>query len=151
MLGSGSFHEYLLNGDWAEVRCYLVEELEQLHAAVSTRLGTAFNTDGTVNPEIIPSHSRTPTFYISNEGPKGALKWAKVNLLNGVKNRLPFANLKAASTGSILIGRRSGSPGDFEEISLEPEDLQMVATELNFSDRAKAAVALQLHASCGGL
>jgi hypothetical protein len=43
---------------------------------------------------------------------------ALINLASHVTDRLPFANLTAATTDSILLGRRSGSSGDFEEIAL---------------------------------
>jgi hypothetical protein len=41
-----------------------------------------------------------------------------INLTNRVTGRLPFANLVAASAAARLLGRRSGSAGDVEELSL---------------------------------
>lgn len=41
-----------------------------------------------------------------------------IDLASQVSGRLPFANYVAATGGSILVGRRSGSGGNFEEITL---------------------------------
>lgn len=46
------------------------------------------------------------------------LSAGSVNLANGVQGRLPFANLVAATAPSVLVGRESGSVGDFGQITL---------------------------------
>lgn len=43
---------------------------------------------------------------------------ALINLASHVTGRLPFANLTAATAASVLLGRRSGSAGDFEEVAI---------------------------------
>jgi hypothetical protein len=58
-----------------------------------------------------------------------------INLTTHVTDRLPFANLTAATAQSILLGRRSGSAGDFEEIDLGT-NLSMSGTTLNASGGA---------------
>lgn len=148
-LGSATFHDYL-NGKWEDVRGYLIEELEQLHAATSSQFSSIVDSGGGLSSTIVPGSTATPTFYISNEGPHGKSKWARINLLNGIKGRLPLTNFALANAFSVL-GRGSTS-GNYQSITLDADDLTINSTpELEFSARAKAAVALQLHASCGGL
>jgi hypothetical protein len=48
----------------------------------------------------------------------GVYSAANVDLASEVTGDLPFANLVQASAASRLVGRRSGSAGDFEEVSL---------------------------------
>lgn len=55
---------------------------------------------------------------------------ALINLASHVTSRLPFANFIAATTGSVLAGRRSGSAGDFEEVTLG-SGLTMTGTVLS--------------------
>lgn len=43
---------------------------------------------------------------------------ALVNLQTHITSRLQYANFIAATTGSVVVGRRSGSSGDFEQVSL---------------------------------
>ncbi len=149
-VGSGTFHEFFSNASWEDAKPYLIEELEQLHAATGAQWGSAFTVDGTINATVVSGTSAVDTVYVSNEGPHHKPKWARVNLLNGVKNRLQLANFAQANPLTVL-GRTTGT-GNYQSTTLDVDDLTINATpELEFSARAKAAVALQLHAACGGL
>jgi hypothetical protein len=47
-----------------------------------------------------------------------AITLGLINLASHVTGRLPFSNLTAATSSGVLLGRRSSSSGDFEEITL---------------------------------
>lgn len=113
----GIFYDFL-EGPWENVRGYLREHLEQLQVTLSANWAKAFDTNGNLNSEVIDGNSTTAgVVYISNEGPGGKPKWAKVNLSTGVKNRLKFINLIAATSGNVVVGRDSGG-GDFQQIDM---------------------------------
>lgn len=58
--------------------------------------------------------------------------------------RLPYANLVAATAASRLVGRRSGSAGDFEEIELASRGLSMSAGKVlsNYAPEPEIRAAL---------
>lgn len=104
-----------MEGPWEQVRGFLREELEQLQNVLASQWEKAFGTDGLLNPDVIDGDAHHGLVYISNEGPHGKPKWAKVNVATGVKNRLKFVNFTRAATGNILLGRDTGA-GDYEPI-----------------------------------
>jgi hypothetical protein len=113
----GVFHDFL-EGPWEQVRGYLREELEQLQNVLASQWEKAFGTDGLLNEDVIDGDPHGGgVVYISNEGPHGRPKWAKVNVNAGVKNRLRFVNFVRATSGNVLIGRDNGV-GDFEQITV---------------------------------
>lgn len=113
----GVFHDFL-EGPWEQVRGYLKEELEQLQNVLASQWSKVFGTDGTLNPEAIEGDFTTQgVVYLSNEGPHGKPRWAKVNVNAGVKNRLRFVNFVRATAGNTLVGRDSGA-GDFQQINV---------------------------------
>lgn len=122
----GVFYDFL-DGPWEQARGYLKEHLEQLFSTTTAQWSNTFNEEGELNPDIIPSATKVPTFYISNEGPKGALKWARVNLINGVKNRLALGNF-ALATANTVLGRGAGS-GNYTPLTVG-EGLEIDGTEL---------------------
>lgn len=128
----GVFHDFL-EQPWEQARGFLREELEQLQNVLASQWSKSFNTEGTMNGEAFEgdfSPSTAGRVYISNEGPRGRPRWAKVDANAGVKNRLRFVNFVQATLPSVLLGRRSASSGDFEQISLG-DGLEMSGTELN--------------------
>lgn len=60
---------------------------------------------------------------------------ALINLASHVTGRLPFANLVAATAAAVLVGRRSGSTGDFEQLTTST-DLAVVSTVLGLVNTA---------------
>lgn len=124
----GVFHDFL-EQPWEQARGFLREELEQLQNVLASQLSKVFSTDGTLTGDAIDgdfSPSTVGTVYLSNEGPHGKPKWAKVNVNAGVKNRLKLINFVSASA-SVLLGRRSGTSGDYEPITVG-EGLSMSTT-----------------------
>src|SRR4051812_2606770 len=111
----GIFHDFL-EQPWEQARGYLKEELEQLQMTLAAQWSQLFDTDGTLKSEAIDGASTTSTLYVSNEGPGGKPKWAKINLLNGVKSRLRLENFTQAAGSNTLLGRDTGA-GNYESIS----------------------------------
>lgn len=62
-----------------------------------------------------------------------AFTTALINLANHVTGRLPFANFVAATGAAKLLGRQSGSAGDFEELTAG-DNLEIVSTALRVKD-----------------
>jgi hypothetical protein len=110
----------ILPEKWEQAKGYLRLDLEALEAAMNQRWSATFGASNLLNPDTIQNYTTAQTRYIANTAttPNAWPAWDQVNLSNGVKNRLPFSNFVAASTGSRLVGRGSGAAGDFEEISL---------------------------------
>jgi hypothetical protein len=107
-----------LGGSWETVRDYLQSDLEAIETSFNTLVANSFNDDGTIAPSAFPGESDAATRYIANTGTNHAPKWDQVELSNGVKGRLPFANLVPASRGGVLVGRQNNIRGDFGEIYL---------------------------------
>lgn len=131
----GIFHDYFENS-WEVARGYLREELEQLRTALENQWALLFNRDGTLTGLAVSGNVNDVPRYVANTGPVNVHtgvptpKWDKVDLLNGVKSRLQFEHFIAATQGSVLVGRESGSAGDFEEITLG-SGLSMTGTVLS--------------------
>lgn len=111
-----------LYGKWEDVREYLLTDLERIEAAFNQWKGTTFTEENilktTTVPESIAGDSTADSRYISNQGLGHTVLWDQVNLGNGVQGDLPFANLVPATHPRVIIGRRSSSAGDFEELTL---------------------------------
>ena len=146
----GTFYDFL-DGPWDHAKGYLKEHLEQLTVAISTQLSAAFNADNTLTEASVGGSPAPVPSYVANTGPKRSPRWEKVDVAIGVKNRLRYVNLTAATQGSVLLGRESGSGGNWEEITLEPLYARMSGTTLTFSQRAASAIELELHDQVGSL
>jgi hypothetical protein len=107
-----------LDGPWEAVRGYLREDLDHLEAAINQRWGATFDDNNSLLGGTIGGDSTGTTRYIANTGALNVPTWDTVNLANGIQGRLAYSHLVAATAASRLIGRRSGSAGDFEEISV---------------------------------
>lgn len=123
MLGGGIFSDYLTL-PWEEARGYIKEELEQLRAAIQAQFNKTLNTDGTVSEGAFSGAGGDVPSYLANTGPKRKPKWDKVDLANGVKNRLAFGSLPQASpSDQSVIGHDNGA--NFKEVFLDTEDLEI--------------------------
>ncbi len=107
----------LLDGPWEKARGYLRLDLDRIQAAINTGWSIVFNENNELNPGTIPGDSTIDSVYVSNQGPGHTPLWDKVNLANGVQGRLSFAHLVEATQAAVLVGRESGSVGDFEQIT----------------------------------
>lgn len=106
-----------LDRPWEQAREYLRSDLEHLQSALNQRWSQTFTDDNQLQAFTIGGDSTVDTHYIANTGPNHTPKWDFVNLSNGVTNRLAFNHLVAATSASVLVGRESGTTGDFEQIT----------------------------------
>jgi hypothetical protein len=135
-----------LDTTWEQARGYLNEDLLHIQTAINRWNGQTFDASnqllgGTIQGDI----TKVPQ-YVSNEGlakdgKTPAPKWALVDLIAGVKNRLQFVHFVAATLPAVLVGRRSGSPaGDMEQVTLGP-GLTMSSSAVLDTNSAGAASA----------
>lgn len=120
-----------LDGPWEQVRGYLKEDLEHIQAAINNNWNSNFGTSNTLQATTIEGDPTPATRYVSNTGTNNNPKWAQVNLANGVTARLPYNRMPVVDN-SKLLGRRSSTSGDPEEITLGT-NLSMSGTTLNAS------------------
>lgn len=128
MFGS-TFYDFL-EGPWDHAKGYLREHLEQLSISLNAQWARAFNSDQTLTEFAIGNPGANVPSYVANTGPNRSPRWEKVDVAQGVKSRLRYVNFTAATAASRLLGRRSTSAGDWEEISLG-EGLTMTGSELS--------------------
>jgi len=126
-------------GPWEQVRGYLETDLEHIQEAVNSLLKANFSSsDNTLLAEAIGGNSKVAPRYVANTGPNNAPRWSQVDLgSSGVTNRLPPNHLPTANPG-VLIGRESGTTGDWEEIT-PSGPLSINGTALLFDQRVIAA------------
>lgn len=130
--GGGIFSDYLTL-PWEEAREYIKEELEQLRAALQSHLNSVFNSDGTVTEEAFGGAGGDIPSYLANTGTKRSPKWEKVDLANGVKNRIAYASLPQATPGQdSLIAHSAGV--NFQEIEINGEDIAIDSGEIILTD-----------------
>lgn len=122
-----------LNGPWEKVRGSLSNDLKHIQAAMNVRWGHTFGNDNLLQVGTIGGDGTIASRYVANTGTGNAPTWDRINLSNGVKSRLPYANFIASTAASRLVGRESGSAGDFEEISLAANQLAISTTTLGLA------------------
>src|SRR5882724_2358275 len=110
----------ILDIPWEKAKNYLRLDLEHIESAINQRWGAVFGDTNKLQSGAIEGDATQPTRYVANTGPNNAPNWDQVNLANGVKERLPFNHLVSATLPGVLVGRESGSPGDFEQLGLGP-------------------------------
>lgn len=108
------------SGKWEKARGYLRLDLEAIESAINRRWGATFGDSNLLQPGAIDGDATPATRYVANTGVDNLPTWDQVDLSNGVKSRLPYSHLVAATQAGIVIGRRSGSAGDFEELTTGP-------------------------------
>lgn len=118
-----------LAGPWERARGPLKETLDQMKAELRGRWNSLSGTDNQLSNIAIGGGNTTQSRYVANTGTHGKPKWDLVNLVNGVKNRLAFIHVAQVSA-AILLGRRSGSSGDLEEITPSASELAVTSTSL---------------------
>ncbi len=107
----------LLDGPWEKAKGYLRLDLDAIQSSLNAHWSAVFNINNELLPGAIAGDSTIDSVYVSNQGTGHTPLWDKVNLANGVQGRLAFAHLVEATQAAVLIGRRSGSNGDFEQIT----------------------------------
>lgn len=121
-------HEYFRQ-PWEQARGMLSEELDQLKAELRGRWNAALGPNNELNVNAIGGDGTPATRYVANTGVRNAPTWDLVNLVNGVKNRLRFIHIVQIGAGKVL-GRRSATAGDIEEITPDAADLAIASTTL---------------------
>jgi len=124
-----------LGGKWENVRANLTQDLDHIQEWANTLeeslLGNGQNQ--TIQASTILGSPTPVPKYVASTGTGNNPQWDQVDLASsGVKNRLKYGNLTAASGPSLLLGTGSGSPGseDWEEINLDPDTMEMDGTTL---------------------
>lgn len=136
-----------LDGPWETMREYLRADLDHIESAINAKWGATFDLDeNTLLSSVIPGDSTADTRYISNEGTNHSPKWAQVNLANGVKNRLPYANFTASANPSRVLMRQASSAGDWQEGTLSGS---LIAEDTPTLYDIGGTVAM--HQLCGGI
>lgn len=107
-----------LETSWERARGPLYQDLEELEIIVNRMLAKVLTNDNKLNPLSIEGDNSVRPRYVANTGTNNGPKWDLVDLIDGVKRRLQFVHLVEATAPSVLIGRRSGSAGDFEQVTL---------------------------------
>lgn len=107
----------LLDGDWKKAKGFLRLDLDAIQSALNTHWSAVFNINNEILAAAVPGDSTIDSVYVSNQGAGHTPLWDKVNLANGVQGRLAFAHLVEATQPGVLVGRRSASAGDFEQIT----------------------------------
>lgn len=134
-----------VSGPWEQARAYLRQDLDQIETIINTRLASLVGGGSTLAPGAFAGNSSIPTRYVANTGPGNSPMWDLVNLINGVKNRLPFSNIVQTSSGSVLLGRGAGAAGDIQEITLGPSEL------MDGTQHYDIGGTVAMHALCGGI
>lgn len=111
-----SLQKYL-DAPWEIAKGYLRDDLDHLEAAINTHWGSTFDPANQLLGQAIGGDKTPVSRIVANTGVNNAPFWDQLDLGTAVKNRLTFSHLTAASAPSVLLGRRSTSAGDFEEIS----------------------------------
>lgn len=136
-----------LDGEWPQVREYLRADLDHIEAAINTKWGALFNLDAnTILASVFPGDSTLDTVYVSNEGTGHTPQWARINLANGVKNRLPYSHLTASANPSRVLMRQAGTAGDWQEGTLSGS-LIAESTPVLYDIGGTVA----MHQLCGGI
>lgn len=129
MIFGGVFHDYF-EQPWEVAASFVREEFEQLYTTLAANWNRAFSSDGTLTPDAIAGDNTINTSYVSNEGENHSPKWAKVNLVNGVKGRLQFSHVEQGVEGRLIGVSTASSSGDLEPIILG-DGLSMLSNVLS--------------------
>lgn len=129
---------------WELARTYLRLDMDVIQNGFNELENKLTAGTGTVAAGAIQGDSGPQPRYVSNLGLNHAPLWDQIDLAtDGVKNRLPFAHLPAASTDSLLVGRGEPTAGNFQEILLG-SNLEMSGTTLNVTTSDETQDALTL-------
>lgn len=135
---------------WELARTYLRLDMDVIQNGFNELENKLTAGTGTVAAGAIQGDSGPQPRYVSNMGFNHAPLWDQIDLAtDGVKNRLPFSHITAASVDSILLGRGEPTAGNFQEILLG-NNLVMIGTTLHATGsglttaQVAARVALQV-------
>lgn len=136
----GSFSDFLTL-PWEQARGFIKEELEQLKTALQGILGALVNSDGTLSEAAFGGTGANVPSYLANTGTNKAPKWEKIDLTNGVKNRIKYSNLPTGTANAQSVIGFSSTGQSFQEIYVRNSipDLKIYSDQLVLQETAVVA------------
>lgn len=113
-----------LESTWEQARGLLHDDLEHIQTAINRWNGQTFDKENKLLNTTIQGDATKVPQYITNEGldrngtPNSTPLWGLVDLVAGVKKRLQYIHFVATTAPGVVLGRRSDTKGDYEQVSV---------------------------------